>query len=250
MTRGLAGADIKVLMLDREHIAGRYEVIALTIAADGLKNPVGAWEGSAENKTVVRALSADIVSRRLTFAEALLVVCDGNKALAAALREVFGTKASVQRFTKDMRRNVGDHLPGKDKARVYAKLVKAFGHLDPDTGLANAKIFAAQSKKNHLGAALSLREVLEEMFTAARVGVDGRPAKTLSTSNPVESIISIARTPNRNNVARRRDGQMVLHWTTASMFHAERSFRRINGHKQMPQLVDGLERHAHPKIGI
>ena len=83
------------------------------------------------------------------------------------------------------------------------------------------------------------------MFTVTRLGIDGRLAKTLTTSNPIESMISIARTTNRN-VTRWRDGQMVLRWTAAGMLNAERSFRRIKGYKQMPQLVDALRRHAHP----
>ena len=58
-------------------------------------------------------------------------------------------------------------------------------------------------------------------------------------------MISIARATNRN-VTRWRDGQMVLRWTAAGMLNAERSFRRIKGYKQMPQLVAALKRHAHP----
>ncbi len=64
----------------------------------------------------------------------------------------------------------------------------------------------------------------------------GRLAKTLVTSNPAESMISIARTTNRN-VTRWRDGHMVLRWTAAGVLNAERSFRRIKGYKQMPQLA-------------
>ena len=143
----------------------------------------------------------------------------------------------IQRCTLHKRRNVAEHLPDKDKAWVDAKLVKAFGHPDPDHGLRNAKHLAAQLEKSHPGAAASLREGLEEMFTVARLGIDGRLAKTLTTSNPVESMISIARTTNRN-VTRWRDGQMVLRWTAAGMLNAERSFRRIKGYKQMPQLVE------------
>jgi len=248
MTRDLAGEDIKVLMLDGEHMAGRCVVVALAITADGTKKPVGLWDGSTENKTVVRALLADLVSRGLAFDDGLLVVCDGAKALAAAVREVFGAKAAIQRCTLHKRRNVADHLPDKEQAWVDAKLVKAFGHPDPDTGLANAKTLAAQLEKNHPGAAASLREGLEEMFTVARLGIDGRLATTLTTSNPVESMISIARTTNRN-VTRWRDGQMVLRWTAAGMLNAERSFRRIKGHKQMPQFIDALRRHAHPNTG-
>ena len=141
--------------------------------------------------------------------------------------------------------NVAEHLPDKDKAWVEAKLVKAFGHPDPDQGLRNAKQLATQLDKRYPGASASLREGLQEMFTVARLGIDGRLAKTLTTSNPVESMISIARTTNRN-VTRWRDGQMVLRWTAAGMLNAERSFRRIKGCKQMPQLVDALHRHAHP----
>ena len=245
MARDLTDLDIKVLMLDGEHMAERCVVVALAITADGTKVPVGLWDGSTENKTVVRALLADLVSRGLAFDDGLLVVCDGAKALSAAVRDVFGAKALIQRCTLHKRRNIADHLPDKEKAWVDAKLVKAFDHLDPDAGLRNAKRLAAQLDKNYPSAAASLREGLEEMFTVTRLGIDGRLAKTLTTSNPIESMISIARATNRN-VTRWRNGQMVLRWTAAGMLNAERSFRRIKGYKQMPQLVAALKRHAHP----
>ena len=143
------------------------------------------------------------------------------------------------------RRNIADHLPDKEKAWVDAKLVKAFNHPDPDAGLRNAKSLATQLQKSHPRAAASLREGLEEMFTVSRLGLDGSLARTLTTSNPIESMISIAKATNRN-VTRWRDGQMVLRWTAAGMLNAERSFRRIKGYKQMPQLVAALKRHVHP----
>lgn len=245
MARDLAETNIKVLMIDGEHLAERCVVVALAITADGTKLPAGLWEGATENKTVVTALLADLVSRGLNYDDGLLLVLDGAKALAAGVREVFGDKAVVQRCTLHKRRNVADHLPDKEKPFVDAKLIKAFGHPDPDQGLANAKALAASLERSYPGAAASLREGLNEMFTVARLGIDGRLAKTLTTSNPVDSMISIARTTNRN-VTRWRDGQMVLRWTAAGMLNAERSFRRVKGHKQMPQLVAALHRHAHP----
>jgi len=246
LARDLSGLDIKVLMLDGEHMAGRCVIVALAITADGRKLPVGLWDGATENKTVVRSMLADLVCRGLSAEDGLLVVIDGAKALRAGVNEVFGGLAAVQRCTLHKRRNVADHLPDKDKAWVDAKLVKAFNHPDPELGLRNAQHLAGLLDKAHPGAANSLREGLEEMFTVARLGIDGRLAKTLVTSNPVESMISIARTTNRN-VTRWRDGQMVLRWTAAGMLNAERSFRRIKGYKQMPQLVAALHRHAHPE---
>ncbi len=235
-----------MLMIDGEHLADTCVVVALAITADGTKLPVGLWEGATENKTVVKALLADLVSRGLNAEDGLLVVIDGAKALAAAVREVFGAKALTQRCTLPQApRNVADHLPDKDQAWVDAKLVKAFTHPDPEQGLRNARHLATLLEQAHPGAAASLREGLEEMFTVSRLGIDGRLAKTLVTSNPVESMISIARTTNRN-VTRWRDAHMVLRWTAAGMLNAERSFRRIKGYKQMPQLIAALHRHAHP----
>jgi putative transposase len=245
MARDLSELDIKVLMLDGEHLAERCVVVALAISVDGTKIPVGLWDGSTENKTVVKALLADLVQRGLCFEDGLLVVIDGAKALTAAVREVFGDKALVQRCTLHKRRNVADHLPDKDKQWVDAKLVKAFAHPNPQQGMRNARELAGLLDNSHPGAAASLREGLQEMFTVARLGIDGRLANTLTTSNPIESMISIARTTNRN-VTRWRDGQMVLRWTAAGMLNAERSFRRIKGYKQMPQLVTALYQHAHP----
>ncbi len=49
-----------------------------------------------------------------------------------------------------------------------AKLVKAFGHPDPDTGLRNAKHLAAQLDKNYPGAAASLRWTAAGMLNAKR----------------------------------------------------------------------------------
>ncbi len=246
LARDLSEQDIKVLMLDGEHMAGRCVIVALAITGDGRKLPVGLWDGATENKTVVRSMLADLVSRGLSAENGLLVVIDGAKALRAAVGEVFGDLAVVQRCTLHKRRNVADHLPDKEKAWVDAKLVKAFNHPDPELGLRNAKHLAGLLEQAHPGAAASMREGLEEMFTISRLGIDGRLAKTLVTSNPVESMISIARTTNRN-VTRWRDGHMVLRWTAAGMLNAERSFRRIKGYKQMPQLVAALHRHAHPE---
>jgi putative transposase len=246
LARDLTDLGVTVLMLDGEHLADRCVVVALAITADGTKVPIGLWDGSTENKTVVTSLLADLVGRGLSAADGLLVVLDGAKALAAAVREVFGAKAAVQRCTLHKRRNVADHLPDKEKEWVDAKLVKAFGHPDPDQGLRGAVHLAGLLAKTYPGAAASLREGLPEMFTVARLGVDGRLASTLTTSNPIESMISIARTTNRN-VTRWQDGHMVLRPAAAGMLNAERSFRRVKGYKQMPQLVAALHRHAHPE---
>jgi transposase-like protein len=245
LARDLAPLDIKVLMVDGEHLADHLAVVALAITADGTKVPVGLWEGSTENATVVKALLADLVARGLDAGDGLLVVIDGAKALSSAVKAVFGASAAIQRCTVHKRRNVADHLPEAERGWVDIKLGRIFANPDPAAGLRDAKALATALTRKHPGAAASLREGMEDMFTVTRLGITGTLAKTLTTSNPIESMISIARTTNRN-VTHWRDGQMVLRWTAAGMLNAQRSFRRVKGYRQMPKLIAALHRHAHP----
>jgi putative transposase len=107
MARDLIDEDIN--MLDGGHMAERCVMVALAITADGTKKPVGLWDGSTENKTVVRSLLADLVERGLRFDDGLVVVIDGTKALSARC-------GSVRRqCLLRKRRNVAAQLPDKDK---------------------------------------------------------------------------------------------------------------------------------------
>jgi putative transposase len=122
LCRDLSGLNIKVLMIDGEHVTDRCVVVALAIGADGTKVPVGLWDGSTENKTVVTALLADLVARGLDATDGLLVVLDGAKALSAAVKGVFGAQALIQRCTlhyaeqRIMPSRVRNALWGKDLA--------------------------------------------------------------------------------------------------------------------------------------
>jgi putative transposase len=241
--RDLSDLKVAVLMVDGITVAEHCCVVALAILADGTKLPVGLWLGSTENTTVVTHLLADLVDRGLDASGGLLVVLDGAKALARAVRKVFGQAALIQRCTIHKRRNVSDHLPEVERSRVDAKLARAFADPDPDAGLRAARELARALQDRHPGAAASLREGLEEMFTVHRLGLSQRLARTLTSTNPVESMISIARTTMRN-VKRWKDGQMVCRWTAAGMLNAARSFRRVKGCKDMPTLVIALARHV------
>ena len=119
MARDLSGEDITVLMLDGEHMAERCVVVALAITADCTNKPVGLWDGSTENKTVVLALLGDLIERGLRVEDGLPVVCDGAKALSAAVSDVFGAKALIQRCTLHLCRSsdyadaAGESLAGQ-----------------------------------------------------------------------------------------------------------------------------------------
>jgi len=81
MDRRLDDVRLAVMMLDGLEIADRTHVVALGITTEGVKIPLGLWEGSTENATLARTLLADLVDRGLDPEQAILFVIDGGKAL-------------------------------------------------------------------------------------------------------------------------------------------------------------------------
>jgi putative transposase len=100
---------------------------------------------------------------------------------------------------------------------------------------------AKELDRTHPGAATSLREGLDETLTVLRLGVPPTLARTLRSTNCIESMISICR-EHVANVKRWRDGQMALRWCAAGMIEAGKQFRRVNGHLHLPSLRAALER--------
>ena len=94
-------------------------------------------------------------------------------------------------------------------------------------------------------AAGSLREGLEETLTVTRLGVSGALLRTLSCTNTIESMLSTVR-QTQQNVKRWRDGDMRRRWTAAGMAKAQRSFRRIKEHRDLPKLLAAIERELDP----
>jgi len=247
MARSLADLDVAVLMIDGLDVAGQCCVVALVITADGTKVPVGLWLGDTENKVVVTDLLADLVARGLSTEQGVLCVLDGGKALAAGVKRVFGEAAQIQRCTIHKRRNLDGYLPKERAAVVDRRLALIFAQPDPVKGLDAAKRLAKELEADHPDAAASLREGLEEMFTVRRLGVGGTLAKTLTTTNCIESMISITRRTT-GRVTRWKDGSMKKRWIAAGMLEAERSFRRVRGHNDMKQLVSALRREVNTDV--
>jgi putative transposase len=243
MARNLADLDVAVLMIDGLDVAGQCCVVALVITTDGTKVPVGLWLGDTENKVVVTDLLADLVARGLSTEQGVLCVLDGGKALAAGVKRVFGEAAQVQRCTIHKRRNLDGYLPKEMAATVDRRLALIFAQPDWRKGLDAAKRLANELEADHPDAAASLREGLEDMFTVRRLGVGGTLAKTLTTTNCIESMISITRRTTRR-VTKWKDGSMKKRWIAAGMLEAERSFRRVRGHADMKTLVEAL----HPEV--
>ena len=241
MARRLDDVRLAVLMLDGIDLKERTHIVCLGITTQGVKIPLGLWEGSTENATIATALLADLVERGLDPEQGILFVLDGGKALRNAVRSVFGEAALVQRCIRHKERNVTDHLPERDRPAVRRRLRAAWALDDHAQAQRRLETLAGELELTHPGAGASLREGLDETITVQHLRVTGSLKRTLSSTNPVESMIEIVRKTQRN-VKRWQHGDMALRWTAAGMSQAERQFRKIAGYKHLAPLVARIER--------
>ena len=242
MSRRLDDVRLAVMMLDGLEIAERTHVVALGITTEGVKIPLGLWEGSTENATLARTLLADLVDRGLDPEQAILFVIDGGKALRRAIKDVFGEHALVHRCHRHKERNVTDLLPERDRDQVRARIRAAWSLTDPELARQRLELLASELDRTWPDAAGSLREGMHDTLTLMRLGITGMLAQTLCSTNPCESMIEIVRYTQRN-VKHWQDGDMRKRWSAAGMLVAEQQFRRIIGYRDLAKLVIACERH-------
>jgi transposase-like protein len=243
MSRRLDDVRLAVMMLDGLEIAQRVHVVALGISTEGIKIPLGLWEGSTENATLARALLADLVDRGLDPEQAILFVIDGSKALRKAIGDVFGEHALVHRCQRHKERNVCDQLPERDRDQIRMRLRAAWALTDHKLARERVQLLIGELDQTWPDAGRSLREGLDETLTLLRLGITGQLAKTLCSTNCCESMIEIVRYTQRN-VKCWQDGDMRKRWTAAGMLEAEKQFRRIVGYRDLAKLVTAIQRSA------
>ena len=235
----LTTLDLVALMVDGVHFADHLCIVALGIDINGVKHPLAIVEGSTENATLVRSLMVDLRERGLDVTRPILAVLDGSKALRRAVLDVFDQPV-IARCQLHKIRNVRDHLPQRLRGPVERRMREAY---HADSALAAQALLeelARELDKTHPGAAGSLREGLAETLTVLRLGVPPTLARTLRSTNAIESMISICRDHARN-VKRWKDGTMALRWCAAGMVEAGKQFRRVNGHLHLQTLREALD---------
>jgi transposase-like protein len=240
MERRLDKMRLCALMIDATPFEGQQMVAALGIAQDGRKLILGIRQGATENATVVGELLGELVNRGLDFTAPRLYVLDGGKALTAAVKKHAGELAAIQRCQVHKRRNVLDHLTDEQKPAVAKALNAAYAMED----YAGAKQALQQLHRELMdlnpSAARSLGEGMEETLTVHRLHLPMQLRKTLASTNVIESAFSIVEQVCKN-VKRWHGGDQRERWVGSGLLVAQKQFRRIIGHKQIPALIRELE---------
>jgi hypothetical protein len=247
MSRRLDDLDLAVFMADGVHFGEHTCVVALGIDIDGVKHPLALEEGSTENATLVTDLITGLRDRGLDVTRPILAVIDGSKALSRAIKDVFD-KPLIHRCQQHKIRNVRDKLPEKLRTVVEKRMREAYHASSAVEAEGLLTALARELDRTHPGAAASLREGMAETLTILRLGVPPTLARTLHSTNPIESMIEICREHSKN-VKRWRDGQMALRWCAAGMLEADHQFRRVNGHLHLPKLRAALVAHFNGNVG-
>lgn len=242
--RRFEGQEFVAVFIDGVPYGGEMLVVALGVKGGkdaGEKVILGLRQGATENAQVCTDLLTDLRDRGLSFENPLLFVLDGSKALAAAVKRLCGPQAPIQRCQQHKIRNVLGYLADKHHDDVRGRMASAYACKDWREGEKALNTLAAWLTRINPDAAASLREGLEETLTVAKLGLPALLAKSLVTTNPIESAFSVA-SKVTGRVKRWRGGDMRQRWATAGLMRAEESFRRLRGYREIPILQAALRK--------
>ena len=240
MERRLDKVKLCALLIDATPFAGQQMVAALGISQDGRKTILGIRQGATENATVVGELLGDLVNRGLDFSQPRLYVLDGGKALSSAVKKYAGPAAPIQRCQVHKRRNVLDHLTEEQKPSVARKLNAAYAMEDHAAAKAALTQLLRELMDLNPSAARSLEEGMEETLTVHRLHIPPQLRRSLASTNVIESAFAIVERVC-SNVKRWHGGDQRERWVGSGLLAAEKQFRRVQGHKQIPILLRELE---------
>ena len=238
--RSLVGLPVLVIYIDGIIVDGHHIIAAVGVDEASDKHLLGLSLGASENAQVVKDLLRRLIERGLDASLSYLFVIDGGKALRSAIEEMFGERAKVQRCRTHKLRNVLERLPKTEAAQTKAVMMAAY-KLEPKQGIAKMMKQAEWLQREHADAAASLREGLHETFTVNALGLPPSLTRCLCTTNIIENPNGIVRRTSRR-VTRYRDADMALRWTATGFIEAQKSFRKIQGVKDLWILKTALGR--------
>jgi transposase-like protein len=239
LARPLEGVDVIAILIDGIHVDEHVFLVALGIDIEGNKQVLGVREGATENATCCRELLTDLRERGLATDKQTLFVLDGSKALARAVRDVFGERARVQRCQVHKTRNVVEQLPESMRPSVRASMRQAYRTTNAEKAKQQLVNLTRRLREAHPAAAASLEEGLDETLTVKRFSLPSQLERILSTTNAIENLMGSIRGHTRR-VKKWKDGRMMLRWVATALQDASTRFRRVMGRSGMRELAVAL----------
>jgi len=238
--RPLGNFRLFAMFLDTVHRGGQAFVVALGIDHDGIKVPLGFWEGATENHEICEELLSDMERRGLKLSKRVLWVTDGGGGIIKALKDRYGKKLIHQRCTIHKDRNVQRHLPKRYRKEAHHLFTTALEQTSYKDAKKMLLDFERWLRRINESAADSLNEALEDVLTLHKLKVPALLRKTLHSTNPIESMFSLVR-DCEGNIKRYRTSKMRQRWLATVLLHCETRFKRVKGHASVEAVVAAID---------
>ena len=244
MERRLDRYDLVALLLDGKTFAEDAMVTAVGVTITGEKILLGFVQTATENRKVCAAFLRELAERGLQIEAGLLVVTDGAKGLHAAVREVCGSAALLQRCQWHKRENVLQYLPERHRPIFRRKLQAAYEQATYEAAKRALAKIRAELVLLNISAATSLDEGLDDTLTLHRLGVFAELGTSLKTTNTLESIH--ARVESRTaKVDHWKNSEQKQRWLATALLDLEPRLRRIRNYRALPLLREAIKRQMH-----
>jgi transposase-like protein len=228
------------VFIDTIHRGGEAFLVALGIDIEGHKHVLGFWEGATENHEICEELFLDMERRGLMLFRKILWGTDGGKGILKALRDRFGKKLIHQRCTIHKDRNIQSHLAKKYRKEAHRRFKIALEQNSYEDAKRMLLEFEKWLRGINESAADSLMEAFEDILTLHRLKVSGLLRKTLTCTNPIESMFSTVR-DCEGNIKRYRNSAMSQRWLATVLLHCEKGFRRVKGYLGISEVIATIE---------
>ncbi len=234
-TRSLAERDILVVFIDAKRYAADGLMVALGVTLHGEKLILGTEQIHGENARAIEQWLEGLIERGLKFEEGILFVIDGSKGIKKAVERRLGDYCLIQRCQWHKRENVASYLNDSEKILCRVRMSGAYAKTTYPEAKAELEKLHAELGRVNASAASSLLEGMEETLALHRLGLAPELARSLNTTNCIESTMS-QMGQYTDKVDRWHNSDQILRWTAAALMDFEPRMHRIKGYRYLPVL--------------
>ena len=242
--RDLSGIDVLAVYLDGVFPGKeRCVVVAMAIDVNGLKHLLDFEEGSSESAEVVTGLLERVTRRGLVVGRdrRVLVLRDDSAAIAKAVSG-FWPDAVQQECLVHVERVVCAKLSYKHK-RGFVEMMNVLRGVQGEA--AGEEAFDGvlkYVKERNFAAFEALSARRDGILAFHRLNVPATLNVTFLSTNHIENVMGNAR-GTIGRVCRWHDEtNQLARWMSVALLRAQSGFRRVLGHKELPDLVTALAR--------
>ena len=233
--RSLKQYDIVAIFIDAKRYADDGLMVSLGVTIDGRKITLGVEQSHNENSRAIEQWFDKWIERGLRFEDGILFIIDGSKGIRKAIERKFSVYALIQRCRWHKRENVVAYLDDSQQVLFRRRLQLAYEKTTYKEAKAALDGLHRELETVNVSAANSLMEGLEETLTIHHLGLSPEIAKSLSTTNCMESVMS-QMGQYTDKVDRWRNSDQILRWTATSLMDVEPRLHKIRGYRYLSVL--------------